>query len=415
MAPTRPGLLQDGRDTRTPGSVAAAVSVVPRAGAPSAAPAALPAKPPASPPAPGRYARSVALAEQQGALLGARALTGAASAVLRATVGLVAGQATRGSRAGRRWKAPLSAAFADLLACEALVTVGLRACELPQGSGAGVRAAAGYTVPIVVADVLDELQLVMTESRLAAPDGPERRMLADLLERLDEAGASRPDVASRQADVVRELPALAAAFGRRWDAGGPGAPGGPAGSPGAAAPCSSVLFRLDERMPARIIPPEPGSDDTLVSALTAAHTRFTRIAAAAAGGTGEDVTPALARVAGRLLSEQRALVRQGRLAEGVDPADPRMRALADRQAMVLLAAAVLGVQGAAADTGRDPFLGGPHWALLASARITERLGIAPDGPGTPASVEARDRVWAELADRDREGLGCDIRATGRAR
>ncbi|MEV6954777.1 hypothetical protein [Streptomyces sp. NPDC051183] len=402
MAPTRPGLLQDGRDTRTTGSVAAAVSVMPAK--PEAA-----ARPPAAPPAPSGYARSVLRAEQRDALLGAQALTGAASAVLRATVALVAGQATGGGRAGRRWKAPLAAAFADLLACEALVTVGLRACGLPQGSGPGVRAAAGYTVPIVVADVLDELQLVMTESRLAAHDGPERRMLAELVDRLERPGTGRADALARQADVVRELPALAAAFGRRWDAGGPGGPGA------TATPCSSVLFRLDERMPARIIPPEPGSDDTLVSALTAAHARFTRIAAAADVGAGDTVHPALARVAGRLLSEQRALVRQSRLAEGADPGDPRMRAFADRQAMVLLAAAVLGVQGVAAETGRDPFLGSPHWALHASARITERLGIAPDGPGTPASVEARDRIWAELAERHREGIGCDIRATGRAR
>lgn len=409
MAPTRPGLLQDGRDTRTAGSVAAAVSVTP---APPEVPARAPAARPAGPPAPSGYAQSAARAQQRDALLGARALTGAASAVLRATVALVAGQATGGGRAGRRWKAPLAAAFADLLACEALVTVGLRACGLPQGSGPGVRAAAGYTVPIVVADVLDELQLVMTESRLAAPDGPERRMLAEVAARLERPGGGGADVAARQADVVRELPALAAAFGRRWDAGGPGGPGGAGGAAGA---CASVLFRLDERMPARIVPPEPGSDDTLVSALTAAHARFTRIAAAADVGAGAGVDPALARVAGRLLSEQRALVRQGRLAEGVEPGDPRMRALADRQAMVLLAAAVLGVQGVAAETGRDPFLGSPHWALHATARITERLGIAPDGPGTPASVEARDRIWAELADRHREGLGCDIRATGRAR
>ncbi|MEV8536837.1 hypothetical protein [Streptomyces sp. NPDC051211] len=359
-------------------------------------------------------------ARQLATLLGPAALIAAAGTVLRGTVRIVAEDTGM-----RRWRAPLAVAFADLLACDTLVTVGLRATALPEGGGPAVRAAAGYAVPVVLADVLDEVGLVLDECGLPAATA-ERRLLAGVRAGLPAAGADRTDVAARQADLVRELPALAAAFGQRRD---------PAGPPAAA---GSALFRLDSAMPARSLPPEPGSDDTLVSALTAAHDRLTRIAAAADVGGGEPVTPALTRVTARLLSEQRALARKARQTGPADPADPAVRALADRQALVLLAAAVLGVQGAAhdgrdpgrdprdaardgRDPGRDPrdaardgrgeFLAAPHWALLAASRVTERLGIAPDGPGGPAAVEARDRMWDELDTRDRYGVDCDVYAT----
>ncbi|MER5934059.1 hypothetical protein [Streptomyces sp. NPDC002054] len=346
------------------------------------------------------------------ALLGPAALTAAAGTVLRGTVRLVADRSPAGRSPAdpgiRRWRAPLAAVFADLLACDSLVTVGLRATELPRGSGAAIRAAAGYAVPLVVADALDELGLVLDECGHPGA-AAERRVLAKLRADLPVAGAGRADLAARQADLVRELPALAAAFAQHR---------GPAGPP-AATGCA--LFRLGEDLPHRSPYPEAGGDQTLMFALTAAHDRFTRIAAAADIGAGEPVTPALTRIAGRLLSEQRALVRKSRASGAADPAGPAVRALADRQALVLLAAAVLGVQGSTAsaeelpEPAYDPavrFLGAPHWALLAAGRITERLGIAPDGPGGPAAVEARERLWTELDSRDRWGADCDVHATG---
>lgn len=334
------------------------------------------------------------------ALLAPAALVAAAGTCLRAAVRAVADGAA-GDPAARQRQAPLAAAFADLLACESLLSVGLRASALPQGCGPAVRAAAGYVVPIVVGDVLGELDLVLRDCGADA-GGPQRGTLAKLVADLPRAGAGGSDIAARQVELVRELPALAAAFTRRGDAAGSGA-----------------LLRLGEDMPVRSMPPAPGSDDTLVAALTAARTRLARAAAVGAGaGSGagagdaqdDPAGAALARVAGRLLSEQRALLRASRAAEEADPRDPAVRAVADRQAFLLLAGAVLGVQGAA-DDGRGLFLGGPHWALLATLRITERLGIAPEGPGGPATVGAQRRIWAELDARDRRGVDCDVYAT----
>ncbi|MET9697381.1 hypothetical protein ABZY31_10695 [Streptomyces sp. NPDC006529] len=318
------------------------------------------------------------------ALLGPAALTAATGTVLRAAARLVS-EGGRRDPAVRQWRGPLAAAFADLLACESLVAVGLRASALPGGGGRAVRAAAGYATALVVGGVLDELDLVLGEC--GRPAGSlERRLVAALAADLPRAGLGPADVAAHQGDLVRELPALARAFERRADTTG------------------AALLRLGEAMPARSVPPAPGSDDTLVGALTGAAAR---LSTAVAGGGA--VTAALARVAGRLVSEQRALHGPCLAAAHAGHADPAVRALADRQAMLLLAAAVLGVQGAAA--GRGLFLGGEHWSLLAATRIAARLGIAPGGPGGPADIEAQQRVWAELDARDRLGVDCDLYAT----
>ncbi|WP_330335557.1 hypothetical protein OHS33_38400 (plasmid) [Streptomyces sp. NBC_00536] len=318
------------------------------------------------------------------ALLGPAALIATTGTVLRAAVRMVA-ERGRTEPAIRQWRGPLAAAFAELLACESLVAVGLRASALPQGSGRAVRAAVGYVTAQVVGGVLDEVDLVLGEC--GRPAGSlERLMVAKLATDVSRAGSGPADVSAYQTDVVRELPSLALAFERRADTTG------------------AVLFRLGEAMPARSVPPAPEGDDTLVGVLTGAAAR---LSTAVAGG--EAVTAALARVAGRLVSEQRALHGPCLAAAHAGRADPAVRALADRQAMLLLAGAVLGVQGAAA--GRVPFLGGEHWSLLAASRIAARLGIGPGGPAGPAEIEAQQRVWAELDGRDRLGVDCDLYAT----
>jgi hypothetical protein len=258
--------------------------------------------------------------------------------------------------------------------------------------------------------VLDELGLVLAE---CGADGAALRLLGRLADGLPGAGAGAADVAACQRDLVRELPALAAAFARRYDATG------------------SPLFRLGEDMPGRSLPPSRDSDDTLVAVPAAAQARLAELASraratgepggaaellgagsadGAEGAEGAEATAALARVAGRLVSEQRALLRRCRAAAETDPRDPGVRAVADRQALLLLAGAVLGVQGAAAD-GRSRFLGGPYWALLATTRIAERLGVSPEGPAGPAAAPAAQRLWEELDARDRRGVDTDVYAT----
>jgi hypothetical protein len=129
-------------------------------------------------------------------------------------------------------------------------------------------------------------------------------------------------------------------------------------------------------------------------------------AARADGGDGGDTGgAALGALARRLLTEQRALRRPCRTA-GADPGAVAARALADRQALLWLAAAVLGVREAA-DDGRGLFLGGTHWALLALTGIAGRLGVPLPGP----APDPRAPVWAELAGRVRRGVDCDVYAT----
>ncbi|MFG2480796.1 hypothetical protein [Streptomyces fagopyri] len=352
------------------------------------------------------------------ALLGPAALLAATGTVLRQTARIVAGRC-HGEPALRQWRPVLATVFADLLACESLTSVALRR---PARPGALLPAVAGYVVPTVVADVLAQLELVLTECG-HGPAGPEGRLLAKLAGDLPAAGADAAAAGSWQTHLVRALPALAPAESPR--------------PPHATA--LPALFQLADPHPDLSDPgpdpalPDPapgadqqtgqgpdghrqdgqdgqdgyggyggdgvgeGGDGVVLSGLL-------RAAARPAGGDAEGA--ALAGVARRLLSEQRALRRPCRTAGRDGAGGPAVRALADRQALLWLAAAVLGVQEAA-DDGRGLFLGGPHWALLALSGITERLGVPLPAP----AADPREQVWAELADRVRHGVDCDVYAT----
>ncbi|MGW7256797.1 hypothetical protein [Streptomyces sp. NPDC054834] len=229
-------------------------------------------------------------------------------------------------------------------------------------------------MPLLVGEVLDDLELVLNECGFGA-DSPERRTLAKLARDRAVARVDWAAAASWQQLIVRGLAELTdpARHGER--------------------PELSGLFRLEDA--------DAGDGDchgVLAATLAGATARL--------DGDGDQVTAALARVARRLVTEQRAL----RVACGPDashdPADPAARALADRHALLLLAAAVLGVREAAENTWVR-FLGGPHWALLALGRITERLG-APLPGRTP---DPHPAVWAELAERSGHGVDCDLYAT----
>ncbi|MFJ2398337.1 hypothetical protein ACIOTI_37165 [Streptomyces sp. NPDC087843] len=349
------------------------------------------------------------------ALLGPAALLAATGTVLRQAARIVAGRC-HSEPALRQWRPVLATVFADLLACESLTSVALRRPMRP-ASGALLPAVAGYVVPTVVADVLAQLELVLTECG-HGPAGLEGRMLAKLAGDLPAAGVDAAAAGSWQTHLVRALPALAESP----------RPPHPAALP--------ALFRLADPHPASDPHPDRASDthpasdphpdlacDTHLVSGPAANRQggdgqggdgqggdgvvlsgLLRAAGRAAGGDPDRA--ALAGAARRLLSEQRALRRPCRAAGQDGPDGPAVRALADRQALLWLAAAVLGVQEGA-DDGRGLFLGGPHWALLALSGITERLRVPLPGP----AADPREQVWAELADRVRHGVDCDIYAT----
>ncbi|MET7980880.1 hypothetical protein ABZW44_49670 [Streptomyces mirabilis] len=351
------------------------------------------------------------------ALLGPAALVAAAGSVLRQAALTVAGRGS-GEPALRQWQPVLAAAFADLLACESLTCVALRRPAAPApgpgpgpgaGAGAGLLGAvAGYVVPTVLADVLAQLGLVLAECG-HGPASTGGGMLAKLTGDLPLAGVDAAGAAHWQARLARVLPALAAEEPRTAHRGPLPAPfrlaDPPAPAGGVAAAGGQEGGHTPDGHGHEPGGLEPGGygvggDSVVLSGLLRAG------AARADGADGADTgRAALGALARRLLTEQRALRRPCRTA-GADPGAVAARVLADRQALLWLAAAVLGVREAA-DDGRGLFLGGTHWALLALSGIAGRLGVPLPGP----APDPRVPVWAELADRVRRGVDCDVYAT----
>lgn len=175
----------------------------------------------------------------------------------------------------------------------------------------------------------------------------------------------------------------------------------------------TAWFRTDEPpadlfRPGAPLPPfdhrrlaHSGTDDLLTATL---------IAVAARLGDRRSHGPlwaALADLAQTFVAELRLLrTRCAALsASGSTAFDPQACALADRYALVLAAAACLGVWEGQAGSGS--FLESPEWAVLALSRIGRRLG-APV-PEVPA--EAAQAVLAELLGRCREGRSLDLYGT----
>ncbi|MFY1675554.1 hypothetical protein [Streptomyces sp. WMMC905] len=325
-----------------------------------------------------------------GALLGPAALIAAAGGALHTTARLVDFLAAR-EPGVRQWQPVLAAVFADLLACESLTAVALRAWDLTAGGTPALTAAAGYVVPQLVGQVLDDLELVLNEVGFG-PDTAERRALAELAADRVATGADPAAAADGQARLIRALSSLAD------PAGGTGAfRGGEEPEEGGERAVPRALFRLGRTV--------AGVTGGRVGALSTVDVAAALPGAAARLAERTDDDPALAaltRVARRLATEQRTSRLPYPAAGHTGPADPVARALADRQALLLLAAAVLGVGQEA-----EGFLGRPHWALLALARVTRRLGAPLPEP----AVEPAGDVWAELAERTRQGVDCDVYGT----
>ncbi|MFZ4177256.1 hypothetical protein ACOZCI_23650 [Streptomyces griseoincarnatus] len=328
-------------------------------------------------------AQAGAAGTQLGALLGPAALVGAAGGALHTTARLVDRLAVRAPGAGQ-WQPVLAADFADLLACESLTAVALRAADLTGGGTPALTAAAGYVVPQLVGQVLDDLELVLSEAGLG-PDRAERRALAELAADRAATGADPAAAAGGRARLIRALPSLA-------DPAGGASRTGQGQEQGHLA--AREVFRLGQAGTA--------STGTGVGALSTADVAAALPAAAARPAERTDDDPALAaliRLARRLAGEQRTLRLPCPAAGHTGPADAAARALADRQALLLLAAAVLGVGQEAGG-----FLGRPHWALLALTRVARRLGV----PLSEPSLDPAGDVWAELAGRTRQGVDCDV-------
>ncbi|MET7686069.1 hypothetical protein [Streptomyces sp. NPDC005423] len=335
-------------------------------------------------------------------LLGQAGLVAAAGGVLRDAAAVVDARGHQ-EPGVRQWRPALAAVFADLLALESLTALALRTHPPhphphphPHGSGGGggtggegsgvLVAAAGYAVPHLATDLLDDLELVLNECGFA-PASLERLRLTALVRDRAAVRADWTAAAAWQARLVRLLPA----------------PPTPAANPG-----PHPLFRLTGPLPATGYGAQ--GDQAVQAALTPTGTGTGSSSDGSGEGEGEgegEGGAALGRLARRLVTEQRALRAACRTARPLDPADPAARALADRQALLLVAAAVLGVRQAAARQEPPGFLARPDWALLALTRITQRLGV----PLPDTTTRPQDTLWSELATRTRHGIDCDLHAT----
>ncbi|MFI0241871.1 hypothetical protein [Streptomyces sp. NPDC016845] len=306
-------------------------------------------------------------------LLAPAALCAAVGTTLRCAVRAV----VRGGQGSARWRLSLAGVFADLLACESLLTAALRTLDLPPDAGRLVRAAAGYVVPGLLGEVLDEVVLTLAECGFTAGDHEMRlcaKAVADMAYVREAAGTGT----TCRTELVSHAPAFAAA-GAADGAGLAGRPSGGAREPDATAPADCVAAMLGVLV------------DT---------------AAGVGEGSAADPAHDLSRVARRLLTEYRLLGRPGSRA-GRDASRRPSPALADRYARIMLACTVLGVHREAAAHGGSGFLARPAWALLALSRTAQRLGVTSAEPVR----DPRTDVAAELEAREWKNLDCDLHAT----
>ncbi|WP_192582462.1 acyl-CoA dehydrogenase [Streptomyces triticiradicis] len=293
-------------------------------------------------------------------------------------------------RPARRWHKVLAGVFADLLACDSMAVTGLRAMSLLPEDSYLLAAAVKYTMPDLLREDLEELATVL--GARGYDRGPLHGGFQKLVRDLPVAGLGHAGTAVCQAVLVPQLPALARTA---WFC----TPEPPAGlfEPGAPLP------PFDHRRLAH-----SGTDDLLTATLVGAAGRLAKGRSGHADGSPH---AALAGLAQAFVAELRVL--RARCAALSAPAggtgfDAQACALADRYALVLAAAAVLGMWEGQAGTGS--FLEEPAWAVLALSRIARRLGAAV--PGLPPSVVGS--VLGEVLERCRQGRSLDLYGTALA-
>ncbi|MFG2463699.1 acyl-CoA dehydrogenase [Streptomyces sp. NPDC048523] len=310
-------------------------------------------------------------------------VAGAATAALDPVLRAAVHTATDG-RTGppaRRWHRPLAGVFTDLLVCDALATVCLRAVGLLPDRAHAPTVAATYTVPVLLTDALEELSAVLGTH--GGGSDVVHGILAKLVRDLPAAGLGRDGAAACQAVILPQLSALAR---QSW--------------------------LVEQEPPAELFrargDPPPldhgalafaGGGDFLAAALTAAAERLGR--SRRAGGS----IALLAELAEGFLTELHLLREQCALLPGQFGdalSGPAACALSDRYGLLAAAGAVLALWEG--QEGDDPFLADPGWVVLALSRLGRRLGIElPDLPGNCVTG-----VLDELLRRHHSGRSFDL-------
>ncbi|SHN17950.1 acyl-CoA dehydrogenase [Actinacidiphila paucisporea] len=313
---------------------------------------------------------------------------GAADTALRTVVSFARGRRLyqRTVDAIPQARATLGDAFLDLLISDCLCLAGTRSVHLLPDEASVYASAVKYLVPALLQGAMHDLSIVLG-ARFYLRQG-EFGIFQKHLRDLPVLSLGHAGAAACQATIIPQLPRLAR---RSWFRGeaAPGALFDPRGD-------------LPETPFGRLA--LTGDRDGLSASLVAA------------ADTAPDGSPqeAAVRALARQLTGELRLIQQESLAlppqDRTALASPAAFALADRYAVLLAGAAVLGVWRRAGDRGDDPFLADPAWAAAALHRLVRRLGRRP--ADLPAGCVGR--VQEELLRRHAERRSFDLYDTALA-
>ncbi|MEV7995889.1 acyl-CoA dehydrogenase family protein [Streptomyces sp. NPDC086077] len=277
-------------------------------------------------------------------------------------------------------RATLSEAFTDLLVCDSLSLAATRAVHLlPEQTGV-LAAAIKYLVPKLLTEVMHDLSVVLG-ARFYLREG-EHGIFQKHLRDLPVLSLGHAGSAACQATIIPQLSRLAR---RSW-------------------------FR-DDPAPADLFAPRAELPDLPFDRLTLAGGRdqLTATLVAArdepAGAAPEERS--VGELVGHLVDELRQVQEACRALTPEDRtalAGPAAFALADRYAVLLAAAAAIGVRQRASRDRGDAFLADPAWLAAALHRLVRRLGRRP--AALPASVGAR--MHEEVLRRFHARTGYDL-------
>jgi alkylation response protein AidB-like acyl-CoA dehydrogenase len=263
-------------------------------------------------------------------------------------------------------RATLVGAFTDLLICDCLALAATRAVHLLPGETSVYAAAVKYLLPKLLTEATYDLSIVLGANFYVR--GGEYGAFQKHVRDLPMISLGHAGTAACQATIIPQLPRLARTA---WFRGEP-APRG--------------LFRIHDPLP----PLDPArlglaaGTDGLACSLAGAAQGLAEECGERSGefgrsGESAEYAETLVALAHEMEEELRSLQRECAAMPAKDRtvlASPRAYAIADRYALLLAAAACLGVwrnQGEERDSSTG-FLADPCWLAVALARLGKRLG-----------------------------------------
>ncbi|MEU2723448.1 acyl-CoA dehydrogenase family protein [Streptomyces smyrnaeus] len=297
-------------------------------------------------------------------------------------------------------RATLVGAFIDLLICDCLALAATRAVHLLPAETSVYAAAVKYLLPKLLTETTYDLSVVLGANFYVR--GGEYGAFQKHVRDLPMISLGHAGTAACQATIIPQLPRLARAA---WFTGPP-APDG--------------LFRIRDPLP----PLDPArlelvaTADGLACSLAGAADELADDSRDGPGARTGEYGEALVALAGEVEAELRGLQEECAAMPAKDRtvlASPRAYAGADRYALLLAAAACLGVwrnQGAGQDAGGQAgphaastdFLASPVWPTVALTRLAKRLGRPL--PKLPAGWE--EHLLDEVLTRYHEARSYDL-------